>query len=152
MNDRLKFRAWDEARGEMRQAVSFWQSAISRNVTVENGESVDTLFQDFTLMQSTGLKDKNGKLIYEGDIVQSVSEWEYVKENGAKCTLSGFSDERLKELKAYHPRKSVEYELDLAGFYPFSIPALGGYEYENWDACNIEVIGNLYENPELITK
>lgn len=86
----------------------------------------------YVLVRYTGLHDKNGKEIYEGDIV------------------------RLRE-----GRKSgvfvVEIELSAWG-YEFQWSNIGGYECsthimgdpENGDFSNINIVGNIYENPELL--
>lgn len=82
----------------------------------------------FNLMQYTGLKDKNGKEIYEGDLV----EWKYVRTwhknevrwvgGGFMVTTSGFKDDLNEPL-----------DLSLVSI------------------LSCEIIGNIYENPELLT-
>lgn len=74
------------------------------------------------LLQCTGLRDKNGTLIFEGDIVK--------RENWGSKIIS-----------------FIEYRDH--GFWIKDESF--GYEGEDlWDWGNIEVIGNIYENPELL--
>jgi hypothetical protein len=100
----IKFRAWDgqlmHKAFDLTQNPLFWWK--------DN--------YDFPLMQYTGLKDKNGVEIYEGDILES---------------------------GAYRLR--VEYDNRLAGWQPMFLMR---HDPENY--C--EVIGNIYENPELLEK
>lgn len=87
----------------------------------------------------SGLKDKCGKLIYEGDIVKYFCPAEYCSDGVHKC-LECYSGEN----------GSVYYDEDLAM-----------YEYRSKsDECpltdninteeDLEIIGNIYENPELL--
>ena len=125
-----KFRAWDRTRNEMNYKVMVgncdtddenWTCPI---VWIE--EAGDWLhFDDFEcITQSTGLKDKNGKEVYIGDII--------------KCTR-GCPHE-------------VYLEKEYGGTYIGGMPAVylkGIKEGYAWTGSE-EVIGNIYENPELI--
>ena len=78
----IKFRAWSKIEGKMKY---YDRDCSSPNMTL-NGVLIDgyssNVSYQYELMQYTGLKDKNGKEIYEGDIVRHcegdgwVVEWE----------------------------------------------------------------------------
>jgi uncharacterized phage protein (TIGR01671 family) len=90
----------------------------------------ERLVRPETVGQFTGLKDKNGKEIYEGDVVTGHTRYE--------------RDSDDVEWTREHPA-IVEWRTEEAGFYPFTMN-------NRWrcDVKNIEVIGNIYENPELL--
>lgn len=120
-----KFRAWDSAKKEM--FTDTFAITESGQVVVVEQEFVtstpDYIFvEHLVIMQSTGLKDKNGKEIFEGDIL-------------------GTQDGLLNGV--------VEYRTDL-GMLTNSL-----IRYNNFERlCNVasdrEIIGNIYENPELL--
>lgn len=70
MNDRFKFRCWDEQIKKMRYG-DIQLSCEGKPFILEahaNGLKAADI-DNIVIMQCTGLKDKTGKLIYEGDIV-----------------------------------------------------------------------------------
>lgn len=84
-------------------------------------------FDDIILMQSTGLKDKNGKENFEGDVAY----------NGFRKIIVNYGKQAIEE-EFGAIREYVGFNFTLACGYPEAIP------------MNYEIIGNIYENPELL--
>lgn len=132
-----KFRFFGRvADGEMRMvypgSIDFEDGYIYysyRGYTAEGDEYVDgdvTSFEDCVLMQSTGLKDKNGKEIYDGDIVR------FTLTDGFSYVVDEFG--------------TVKYKL--GAFYILN--GLTEYLISDIHIDDIEVVGNIWENPELL--
>ena len=110
----IKFRAWDKHYKRFRDIV------LSSPISALNNNEIDERFE---LTQYTGLKDKNRKEIYEGDIVQ-------------------FTDNYNTDI----PPHIGVVKFNNASFYITD----DVYSCYRWIDINVEIIGNVYENSELI--
>jgi uncharacterized phage protein (TIGR01671 family) len=117
----IKFRAWKT----QCQCNCIW--SWERLQKIRYGKPENNIFNDpdYILMQYTGLKDKNGKEIYEGDILKHV---------GSVCAGTGICKVTFNTC-AHFVMNEVK----------------DGYEFYI-DGKDEEVIGNIYENPELLKK
>ena len=134
MNREIKFRVWDEKHNQ-------WDTSP---VTIHPAESV--VKQGRVIQQFTGLKDKHGKEIYEGDVVK-FTKWDAPRSN-------------TQDYLVEQP-KVVKWSLNAGGDYPFagftfiaynSVDMDTGYLVDCMNVQHGEVIGNIFENPELCGK
>jgi len=120
MNREIRFRAWDKITKTMRTNIlSIDVGEYGRNIYFSTGSYLPQI--DAELMQYTGLKDKNGKKIYEGDIIKTDTQIGVVDYSFGCFRVRG---------------KKIEiFGIDLGNGQGF---------------C--EVIGDIYQNPELLKK
>jgi len=134
MNDKLKYRIWDKNRNKMLipQDNINYCCVGGYAVSIEVYESMDgsirpvirptAIYDNAVSMQCTGLKDKNGKLIYEGDVV------------------------KFKPEVFGRPKQIIWDECHY--ILKDTLIILCNMEIEKF---GLEVIGNVYENPELLS-
>lgn len=114
-----------------------WYPTYEQTPSIKDFKGGDMQIKKDTLCQYTGLKDKNGKKIYEGDIFAVPEEEGYFVVQWG----DGY------------------FELQFYGYYE---KCLDGNAYEtvwdkldvdpiwDWNLENMEIIGNIYDNPELL--
>lgn len=120
-----KFRAWDKGLESMIsvERIDFEYRMINVNAAWRT-------FEEIELMQSTGLKDKKGVEIFEGDVV-SLTEGE--------CSYSGIVVRDYYEfyIKGIGPRDCFDFQ-DVSNTFD--------------GTTSLEVTTNIYKNPELLEK
>ncbi len=136
----IKFRAWDK---EERKMLDFSLKGMidgSQELLVdfeggvwkrEKDKRLTPMNYKLILMQYTGLKDKNGKEIYEGDIVGFARN----KFAGEILPLNPFKGFYIKWKKGCARIRYTEDGTE---------PIWGNH------TISLEIIGNIYENPELL--
>ena len=161
MNREIKFRAWLKYGKEIVdvEEIDFMDEVINYiDNDYENNEqeTIGAYFENIELMQYTGLKDKNNKEVYEGDILLSSNE------NGIFLISINFGD------------SNIEYSNMLTGFQIKTEIILSNSQYFEYFSNNLIkliskynipmkednntkyisdgwwILGNIYENPELL--
>ena len=130
MKREIKFRAYSSHNHKMYPVSNIeWDIDGRIWVTADDGKNgIELIDEESHLMQYTGLQDKNGREIYEGDIIVT------------------------------HPKSKYEAPKSGVVQYRESRPMFGyktedGEEYNIWSSNayrTYEVIGNIFENPELL--
>jgi uncharacterized phage protein (TIGR01671 family) len=127
----IKFRAWDKETGKMHYQINKPRTdenindelIIQFDCTGYSARTKNKYIGSDCLMQYTGLKDKNGKEIFEGDVVFSESNQYYKQDEIVwDCYDMGWDIGKKDSWKLRSPMSS-----------------------------KTEIIGSIYENPELIT-
>ncbi len=134
----IKFRAWvKENNSEQNYAGMYQVHSLSLDgvVVIRSSMFAPSLFpiNDVVIMQYTGLKDKNDKEIYEGDVIKFFDRGNMFDNDLLPCTA---------QVVMEYARWSIK-PIDVKGLRNFQFNGIGGYE-------KCEVIGNIYENPEVL--
>lgn len=121
-----KFRAWDKQGKTMNdvESINFdWNRIFLLDWCVA------CKFEDIELMQSTGLKDKNGVEIFEGDVVQwgDTPDWE----------------EKPIRVAVVKINPDIQFDSNVGIF------QYGQFAYQDTERF-LTILGNIYENPELL--
>ena len=159
MNREIKFRLWDNEERTMynnNDIELFYFNPLKVGVIAVSGEMDEDgnitpyqyqklLMDNFSLMQYTGLKDKNGKEIYEGDVIFNINNFHCV------CGAGSFTDQNPTKRVVIFDQDRAEYTFD---FVDQNMKGAGcsGISFMRGNEKHFEVIGNIYENPELLGK
>jgi len=119
----FRFRAWDTENKCMRNNVAVGLGMVEYDLSCH--QPVEIMIP----MQFTGLKDRNGKEIYEGDLLADTGS----DGNGGEIVYT------LKEVVFHEGAFQMKELLDKEW----------GMEYMD-DISHLEVIGNIYEHPNLL--
>jgi uncharacterized phage protein (TIGR01671 family) len=127
MNNRFKFRVWDKLAERMiyphnDNQQHFIIDLNGRFHNLQNGSGGD----DYVIQQYTGLNDKNGKEIFEGDIIIDTQKQKYeiiFDENYARYDIKVCGENKLSQIS---------------------------YFTQIYEKKHIEVIGNIFEHSELL--
>lgn len=130
----LKFRAWDIANKEMLKVdiIDFFLEQI--RILQKDASCFSMKFKNVEIMQSTGFHDKNGVEIFEGDVLNC----------GYLFTGSPFEEEdEYEEEQGVVKFINCGFNIEFKNCNDLFVDIMLNYE-------DIEVIGNIYENPELL--
>lgn len=127
----IKFRAWDKKYEEMINDIHIspeydWLVLSDNDALAERDNRDRGKNQEYVLMQYTGLEDENGVEIYEGDVIKIINDV-----SAGRYRVSYWGKEAAFMIIDDFKPKSMRLGI--------------------WFNTNkIEVIGNIYENPELL--
>lgn len=151
MRDRLKFRVWHKKRKKMYEVLHLhtktwsnggaWATAKGFNIITQQDIHINIEPSDCEIMQYTGLKDKNNKLVYENDIVTYDSRdlFPHTTIKTGKITWYKHS-----WVMSYFDKNIVNAETQKPSLQRMWLGC------DDFISSRMEVIGNIYENEDLL--
>lgn len=141
MNDRFKFRVWympEYDKPRMIYGAEKTYDFMYGEPEIICADCFGSLLdsKEYILMQCTGLKDKNGKLIYEGDIVNQIYEDETIYKCEVVYNNCSFQLKHIEDKNKNYINTPM---------YCYAINYLGHYTEKR-----LEVIGNIYQDSHLL--
>lgn len=131
----LRFKIWDLLTKEWTKENSFQllktegqNNYYFRNYLLNNDDF--TSGERYIVVQWIGLSDKNGNPIFEGDILR-ITNWPYLDHS----TERDFS-------KPFYKLEKVVYDA----------PEFNLNRWLRFESCDYEIVGNIFQNPNLLTK
>lgn len=135
----IRFRAWDSNKMVVPACIGDYGEWYETGRDYENGRGIKD-----GLMQFTGIKDKNGKDIFEGDVLEFADKWEWYRTKYG-IRMLGAQPEKRKELQEEYDKEPMERRvIEMPECYEWLISS----EIQTY----WHVIGNIHENPELIER
>ncbi len=143
MSREIKFRGWNKKNGTW--LYGFYLQNRGEHFVCPDELATGKVFEDYevdleSVGQFTGLCDKNGKEMYEGDILYSEAE------DGSNAkSLIGWNE----DMTCFGIMDEYAYRAQLKGY---NFPAFDNQVMDNFrrHCVRFEIIGNIYENPELL--
>ena len=147
---RPEFRAWDKEFKEMVQVDALILNEQVIKATYKNGNVVKEDIKNYYLMQSTGLCDNNDHEIFEGDVLKFNDEWdEYCHEGYVDGSVEGINFIEVVRGEACFEFGKTRYP-ESSLFIRMEDEHLTFAELIKSRDFEFEIIGNIYENPELL--
>lgn len=133
----IKFRAWDNLEKRTRKVVSLhWQGDKLVSARLEGDNEPIPIEGRLVIEQSTGLKDKHGAEICEGDIIQ-FEFWneKYYRQIAYNSAIASYEAITVASPTSKALRQKAKYSFS---------------ELYKISSKGFEVVGNIHENPELL--
>ena len=137
MQDRFKMRAINMRTKEVTYIDDYYWFEENGVSEIDSNNTASGVFDEYWIDQCTGKKDKHNKLIYEGDIVRLTGKNKVTFEYLVKYRLSEYRYVLEYANGKFKGRKARDFSKEYA-------------QVKNLYDGGYEVIGNIYENPELL--